>query len=100
MYLISYHILVHTYFLGLYRQTIENACVACYQIHKILAILFDIMQVINCSQNVEGRLYNFMGQAKEYVDRRHNEAIKFLFLPEMGLLGSQASTEKKSHYEL
>ena len=97
MYLISYHILVHTYFLGLYRQTIENACVACYQFHKILAILFDIMQVINCSQYVEGRLYNFMGQAKAYEERRHSEPIKFL---KWAFLGSQASTEKKSHYEL
>ena len=71
------HFISHlsTYFLGLYRQTIENACVACYQFHKILAILFDIMQVINCSQYVEGRLYNFMGQAKEYVERRHSEPI-------------------------
>ena len=32
---------------------------------------------------------------KEIVKRRHGEPIKFLFLPKMGLLGSQASTEKK-----
>ena len=33
---------------------------------------------------------------KEYVERRHNEPNEFLFLPKMGLLGSQASDEKKS----
>ena len=38
--------------------------------------------------------------AKEIVERRHGEPIKFLFLPKMGLLGSQASTEKKIGYEL
>jgi hypothetical protein len=34
-------------------------------------------------------------EAKEIVERRHGEPIKFLFLPEMGLLGSQAGNEKK-----
>ena len=40
--------------------------------------------------------------SKEYVERRHGQPIKFLFLPKMGLLGSQASTKKKSimNYEL
>ena len=39
---------------------------------------------------------------KEYVERRHDEPNKFLFLPKMGLLGSQAGNEKKSimNYEL
>ena len=37
---------------------------------------------------------------KEIVKRRHGEPIKFLFLPKMGLLGSQASTEKKIGCEL
>ena len=32
---------------------------------------------------------------KEIVERRQGEPIIFLFLPKMGLLGSQASTEKK-----
>ena len=36
---------------------------------------------------------------KEIVERRHGEPIKFLFLPKMGLLGSQASTEKKIGWE-
>ena len=31
---------------------------------------------------------------KEIVERRHGEAIKFLLLPKMGLLGSQAGNEK------
>ena len=31
---------------------------------------------------------------KEIVERRHGEAIKFLFLPKMGLFGSQAGNEK------
>ena len=38
---------------------------------------------------------NYSGKTKEIVERRHGEPIKFLFLPKMGLLGSQASTEKK-----
>jgi hypothetical protein len=33
---------------------------------------------------------------KEIVERRHGDPIKFLFLPKMGLLGSQASNEKKN----
>ena len=37
----------------------------------------------------------FCIKGKEIVERRHEEPIKFLFLPKMGLLGSQASTEKK-----
>ena len=37
---------------------------------------------------------------KEYLERRHGEPFKFLFLPKMVLLGSQASTRKKSNYEL
>ena len=32
---------------------------------------------------------------KEIIKRRHGEPIKFLFPPEMGLLDSQASNEKK-----
>jgi hypothetical protein len=31
---------------------------------------------------------------KEIVERRDGEPIKFLFLPKMGLLGSQAGNEK------
>ena len=37
---------------------------------------------------------------KEYIERRHGEPFKFLFLPKMGLLGSQAVLEKKSNSEL
>ena len=39
---------------------------------------------------------------KEYVERRHGELNKFLFLPKMDLLGSQAGNEKKTilNYEL
>ena len=33
--------------------------------------------------------------SKEIVERRQGELIKFLFLPKMGLLGSQACNEKK-----
>jgi hypothetical protein len=32
---------------------------------------------------------------KEIVEKRHREPIEFLFLPKMGLLGSQVCTEKK-----
>ena len=32
--------------------------------------------------------------SKEYIERRHGESFEFLFLPKMGLLGSQASTRK------
>jgi hypothetical protein len=41
----------------------------------------------NCAQ--------FLLSNKEYVKRRNGEHIEFIFLPKMGLLGSQASTEKK-----
>ena len=33
---------------------------------------------------------------KKIVERRHSEPIKFIFLPKMGLLGSQADNEKKN----
>jgi hypothetical protein len=35
-----------------------------------------------------------MVEAKEIVERRHGEPIIFIFLPKMGLLGSQAGNEK------
>ena len=37
---------------------------------------------------------------KEYMERRHSEPFKFLFLPKMGLLASQANTRKNSTDEL
>jgi hypothetical protein len=37
-------------------------------------------------------------RSKEYIDRRHGEPFKFLFLPKMGLLGSQAVLEKKVQF--
>ena len=43
---------------------------------------------------------NKKGECKEYIERRHGEPFKFLFLPKMGLLGSQAVLEKKSNSEL
>jgi hypothetical protein len=36
--------------------------------------------------------------SKEYIERRHGEPFKFLFLPKMGLLGSQAVLEKKVQF--
>jgi hypothetical protein len=38
------------------------------------------------------------GQSKEYIERRHGEPFKFLYLPKMGLLGSQAVLEKKIQF--
>ena len=39
--------------------------------------------------------YNNRAEAKEYVSREETrEPFKYLFLPKMGLLGSQASTIK------
>jgi hypothetical protein len=35
---------------------------------------------------------------KEYIERRHGEPFKFLFLPKLGLLGSQALLEKKVQF--
>jgi hypothetical protein len=40
----------------------------------------------------------FWGTSKEYIERRHGEPFKFLFLPKMGLLGSQAVLEKKVQF--
>ena len=36
-----------------------------------------------------------IGSIKEIAERRHGEPIKFLSLPKMGPLGSQAGNEKK-----
>jgi hypothetical protein len=44
--------------------------------------------------------YKRCGYLKEYIERRHGEPFKFLFLPKMGLLSSQAVLEKKSNSEL
>ena len=55
--------------------------------------------IIIMSTSNSGRNWQSMPRqcviGKEIVERRHREPIKFLFLPKMGLLGSQASTEKK-----
>ena len=40
------------------------------------------------------RIFAKLELTKEIVERRHGEPIKFLFLPKMGLLGSQAGNEK------
>ena len=37
-------------------------------------------------------------KSKEYIERRHGEHFKFLFLPKMGVLGSQAVLEKKVQF--
>jgi hypothetical protein len=37
-------------------------------------------------------------EIKEYIERRHGEPFKFLILPIMGLLGSQAVLEKKVQF--
>ena len=37
-------------------------------------------------------------KTKDYIERRHGEPSKFLFLPRMGLLGSQASMWKKVQF--
>ena len=37
---------------------------------------------------------------KKIVERRHGEPIKFIFLPKMGLLGSQAVMKKIAGCEL
>ena len=42
----------------------------------------------------EEELSGFKPGIKEIVERRHGEPIKFLFLPKMGLLDSQAGNEK------
>jgi hypothetical protein len=44
-------------------------------------------------------IYNHLSvHNKEYIERRHGEPFKFLFLPKMGLLGSQAVIEKKVQF--
>ena len=43
---------------------------------------------------------HLLARSKEIVERRYGEPIEFLFLPKMGLLGSQASNEKNFGYEL
>lgn len=47
-----------------------------------------------------GFMAHFSPNPKEIVERRHGEPIKFLFLPKMGLLGSQAGNEKTAGCEL
>jgi hypothetical protein len=42
--------------------------------------------------------YTFSLRGKEYIERRHGEPFKFLFLIKMGLLGSQAVLEKKVQF--
>ena len=42
--------------------------------------------------------WKVLDDSKEYIERRHGEPFKFLFLPKMGLLGSQAVLEKKVQF--
>ena len=52
----------------------------------------NLLYVLSVSENeVSTVLQEYL---KEIVERRHGEPIKFLFLPKMGLLGSQAVNEK------
>ena len=39
-------------------------------------------------------IIELLDRITDIVERRHREPIKFLFLPKMGLLGSQTSTKK------
>ena len=65
-----------------------------------------IWYVVACPRIIRTRMLKFLCeciQTKEYIERRHGEPFKFLFLPKMGLLGSQASTRMKyptMNYEL
>ena len=68
-----------------------------FQLMLILGLLgmyFDAAVVFVTSQTLLLRL----ALAKEYIERRHGEPFKFLFLPKMGLLGSQAVLEKKVQF--
>ena len=56
--------------------------------------------VVKIYKMVKSFLMEYSHQKKEIVERRHGEPIKFLFLPKMGLLGSQASNEKNFGCEL
>ena len=58
--------------------------ILCFKLYHLLHQCF----TISCF-----KLYHLL---KEYIERRHGEPFKFLFLPKMGLLGSQACTRKKS----
>ena len=59
---------------------------------------------VQCQQNGEGLISTRVvckklkgagtALAKEYIERRLIEPVKFLLLPKMGLLGSIASTKK------
>jgi hypothetical protein len=54
-------------------------------------------------RNVLSYCFYKSDKIKECIERRHGEPLKFLHLPKMGLLGSQASTRKKNpimNYEL
>jgi hypothetical protein len=53
--------------------------------------------VLNLNLTIPGFPHHIrirLAATKEIVERRHGGPIKFLFLPKMGLLGSQASNEK------
>jgi hypothetical protein len=52
---------------------------------------------IKCTKQFKWNLY-FYVSGKEYIERRHGEPFKFLFLPKMGLLGSQAVLEKNVQF--
>ena len=49
---------------------------------------------------LESIFRNFNAYAKEILDGRLREPIEILLLPQMGLLGSKTSTEKKIVREL
>ena len=41
-----------------------------------------------------------LGDFKKYVERRHSEPNKFIFQPNIGLLGSQVGNDEIVNYEL
>ena len=60
----------------------------------------EFTQTSDLQKNVIKHSIYQCGQSKEYIERRHGDHFEFLFLPKMGLLCSQASSRKKSKYEL
>ena len=55
---------------------------------------------LHCSINKDNNSYTYLLPLKEIVERRHGEPIKFLSLPKMDLMGSQAGNEKIAGCEL
>ena len=78
----------------------DRGCIISHKYYQFNSFVADYYNMAIWVVKFSSRVYKMENifpenqHTKEIVERRHGEAIKFLFLPKMGLFGSQAGNEK------